>query len=52
MSWSGIRGASAMSSNTLRLGGRILIKNPKALYVHNSSHLLNLMVPKARKLLT
>ena len=46
----GYDGASAMSSNTVGVAGRILSKNPKALYVHCSSHRLNLIVSKACKL--
>ena len=46
----GYDGASAMSSNTVGVAGRILSKNPKAPYVHCSSHRLNLVVSKACKL--
>ena len=46
----GYDGASAMSSNTVGVAGRILSKNPKVLYVHCSSHRLNLIVSKACKL--
>ena len=38
---------SSMSSKVKGVSGRILKKNPKALYVHCSSHRLNLMVAKA-----
>ena len=43
----GYDGASAMSSMRKGVSGRILNKNPKALYVHCSSHRLNLCVAKA-----
>ncbi len=43
----GYDGASAMSSKSKGVCGRILKKNPKALYVHCSSHRLNLVVAKA-----
>ena len=43
-------GASAMSSKSKGVSGRVLRKNPKALYVHCSSHRLNLVVAKACKL--
>ena len=43
----GYDGASAMSSKTKGASGRLLTKNPKALYVHCSSHRLNLVVAKA-----
>ena len=46
----GYDGASAMSSKSKGVSGRILRKNPKALYVHCSSHRLNLVVAKACKL--
>ena len=46
----GYDGASAMSSKSKGVSGRILQKNPKALYVHCSSHRLNLAVAKACKL--
>ena len=36
-----------MSSKTKGASGRLLTKNPKALYVHCSSHRLNLVVAKA-----
>ena len=39
-----------MSSKSKEVSGRILQKNPKALYVHCSSHCLNLVVAKACKL--
>ena len=39
--------ASSMSSKVKGVSGRILKKNPKALYVHCSSHCLNLVVAKA-----
>ena len=39
----GYDGASAMSSKTKGDSGRLLTKNPKALYVHCSSHRLNLV---------
>ena len=39
--------ASSMSSKVKGVSGRILKKNPKALYVHCSSHCLNLVVTKA-----
>ena len=42
----GYDGASAMSSERKGVSGRILRKNPKALYVHCSSHRLNLVVAK------
>jgi len=45
----GYDGASAMSSKSKGVSGRILQKNPKALYVHCSSHRLNLVVAKACK---
>ncbi|XP_046863535.1 52 kDa repressor of the inhibitor of the protein kinase-like [Xenia sp. Carnegie-2017] len=40
-------GASAMSSKSKGVTGRILKKNPKALYIHCASHRLNLVVTKA-----
>ncbi|XP_046863532.1 zinc finger MYM-type protein 1-like [Xenia sp. Carnegie-2017] len=40
-------GASAMSSKSKGVAGRILKKNPKALYIHYASHRLNLVVAKA-----
>ncbi|XP_046844785.1 52 kDa repressor of the inhibitor of the protein kinase-like [Xenia sp. Carnegie-2017] len=40
-------GASAMSSKSKGVAGRILKKNPKALYIHCASHRLNLVVAKA-----
>ena len=43
----GYDGASAMSSERKGVSGRILQKNPKALYVHCSNHRLNLVVAKA-----
>ena len=43
----GYDGASAMSSQAKGVSGRILSKNPKALYVHCTSHRLNLVVSKA-----
>ena len=43
----GYDGASSMSSKARGVSGRILRKNPKALYVHCSSHRLNLVVAKA-----
>jgi hypothetical protein len=43
----GYDGASAMSSKSKGVCGRILKKNPKALYVHCSSYRLNLVVAKA-----
>ena len=43
----GYDGASAMSSMRKGVSGRILSKNPKALYVHCASHRLNLCVAKA-----
>ena len=43
----GYDGASAMSSMRKGVSGRKLNKNPKALYVHCSSHRLNLCVAKA-----
>ena len=46
----GYDGASAMSSQSKGVSGRILKKNPKALYVHCSSHRLNLVVAKACQL--
>ena len=46
----GYDGASAMSSKSKGVSGRILRENPKALYVHCSSHRLNLVVAKACKL--
>jgi hypothetical protein len=46
----GYDGASAMSSQSKGVSGRILKKNPKALYVHCSSHHLNLFVAKACQL--
>ena len=46
----GYDGASAMSSQSKGVSGRILSKNPKALYVHCSSHRLNLVVAKACQL--
>ena len=39
----GYDGASSMSSKARGVSGRILRKNPKALYVHCSSHRLNLV---------
>ena len=42
----GYDGASAMSSEVKGVSGRILKKNPKALYIHCSSHRLNLVVAK------
>ena len=42
----GYDGASAMSSQVKGVSGRILKKNPKALYIHCSSHRLNLAVAK------
>ncbi|XP_028394480.1 52 kDa repressor of the inhibitor of the protein kinase-like [Dendronephthya gigantea] len=47
----GYDGASAMSSQVKGVSGRILEKNPKALYVHCSSHRLNLIVAKACSIL-
>ena len=43
----GYDGASAMSSKSKRMSVRILMKNPKALYVHCTNHRLNLVVAKA-----
>ena len=43
----GYDGPSSMSSKAKGISGRILKKNPKALYVHCSSHRLNLVVAKA-----
>ena len=43
----GYDGASAMSSKSKGMSRRILMKNPKALYVHCSNHRLNLVVAKA-----
>ena len=43
----GYDGASTMSSKTKGASGCLLTKNPKALYVHCSSHRLNLVVAKA-----
>lgn len=40
-----------MSSERKGVSGRILQKNPKALYVHCSSHRLNLVVAKACSIL-
>ena len=40
----GYDGASAMASERKGVSGRILRKNPKAVYVHCSSHCLNLVV--------
>ena len=42
----GYDGASAMSSEVKGVSGHILKKNRKALYVHCSSHHLNLVVAK------
>ena len=42
----GYDGASAMSSQVKGVSGHILKKNPKALYIHCSSHRLNLVVAK------
>jgi hypothetical protein len=42
----GYDGASAMSSKSKGVSGRILQKNPKPLYVHCSSHRLNLVIAK------
>ena len=47
----GYDGASAMSSERKGVSGRILQKNSKALYVHCSSHRLNLVVAKACSIL-
>ena len=46
----GYDGASAMSSKSKGVSSHILKKNPKALYVHCSSHCLNLVVANACKL--
>ena len=46
----GYDGASAMSSQVKGVSGRILTKNPKALYFHCSSHRLNLVVAKTCEL--
>ena len=46
----GYDGASAMSSKSKGVCGQILRRNPQALYVHCSSHRLNLVVAKACKL--
>ena len=43
----GYDGASAMSSMRKGVSGRILANNPKAIYVHCTSHHLNLAVAKA-----
>ena len=46
----GYDGASAISSKSKGVSGRILPKNPKTLYVHCSSHRLNPVVATACKL--
>ena len=46
----GYDGAANMSSCRKGVSGRILQKNPKALYTHCSSHRLNLMIVSASKL--
>ena len=46
----GYDGASAMSSKSKGVSGRILSKNSKAIYVHCASHCLNLVIAKTCKL--
>ena len=46
----GYDGASGMSSESKGVSDRILQKNPKALYVHCSSHHLNLVVSRSCEL--